>query len=558
MSGGGFPIGSSIDARRSNGNGKGGVLVWKTQPFVFPETPEGINPNLSKEESGNGSFEETGPVYSTANTSTNTGGISDHPGKYAFPEYFGNHSEFPGGVYPPSTSYSSSSDGAMCYEQDPRSSAYSNLIRHQNANASGYWGENEQYQSGGCHFDGMSGYHFGGYGYPSTAGASSGAYHHSNHGTWPSTGYQYGRHSGVQSSMFYASRVKRVRTTQTVLESQVWERGKTYGSSSPPPPPLPPTQTMNSTRVSQGSPTVQWRPQGSGQIQLWQFLLELLADSRNLACITWEGTNGEFKLVNPDDVARRWGERKSKPNMNYDKLSRALRYYYDKNIMSKVHGKRYAYKFDFTGLAQAMQPASACDTPSSNSTASISLGLAPTFTRGIMEHPPPASLCFTREPSPLENDTSRKSTAVKRPRESPTPPPSSRREFENCMEKQQYQHQNSGSYATSQQFLAARAAAAAAACFFPEMHGQNPTGCYENSEGFPSQEQSQQQQQQQQQQQTGCYSNSHPQHHSPESSTGSTNYCQVTNPFVITTVGYNVESLTKNGVVSIATGQAPK
>ncbi|VDL93238.1 unnamed protein product [Schistocephalus solidus] len=59
-------------------------------------------------------------------------------------------------------------------------------------------------------------------------------------------------------------------------------------------------------------------------------------DDRNLACITWEGTNGEFKLVNPDDVARRWGERKSKPNMNYDKLSRALRYYYDKNIMSKV------------------------------------------------------------------------------------------------------------------------------------------------------------------------------------------------------------------------------
>ena len=48
-----------------------------------------------------------------------------------------------------------------------------------------------------------------------------------------------------------------------------------------------------------------------------------------------------------DEVARRWGERKSKPNMNYDKLSRALRYYYDKNIMTKVHGKRYAYKFDF-------------------------------------------------------------------------------------------------------------------------------------------------------------------------------------------------------------------
>uniref|UniRef100_A0A1A9VHB1 ETS domain-containing protein n=1 Tax=Glossina austeni TaxID=7395 RepID=A0A1A9VHB1_GLOAU len=64
---------------------------------------------------------------------------------------------------------------------------------------------------------------------------------------------------------------------------------------------------------------------GSGQIQLWQFLLELLSDSSNAGCITWEGTNGEFKLTDPDEVARRWGERKSKPNMNYDKLSRALR-----------------------------------------------------------------------------------------------------------------------------------------------------------------------------------------------------------------------------------------
>ncbi|XP_074540234.1 fli-1 proto-oncogene, ETS transcription factor-related sequence isoform X5 [Halichoeres trimaculatus] len=94
---------------------------------------------------------------------------------------------------------------------------------------------------------------------------------------------------------------------------------------------------------------------GSGQIQLWQFLLELLSDSNNATIITWEGTNGEFKMTDPDEVAKRWGERKSKPNMNYDKLSRALRYYYDKNIMTKVHGKRYAYKFDFQGISQAHQ-----------------------------------------------------------------------------------------------------------------------------------------------------------------------------------------------------------
>ncbi|EJW86656.1 hypothetical protein WUBG_02434 [Wuchereria bancrofti] len=94
----------------------------------------------------------------------------------------------------------------------------------------------------------------------------------------------------------------------------------------------------------------------SGQIQLWQFLLELLSDTHsNAHCITWEGQNGEFKLLDPDEVARKWGERKSKPNMNYDKLSRALRYYYDKNIMTKVHGKRYAYRFDFNRLAQSCQ-----------------------------------------------------------------------------------------------------------------------------------------------------------------------------------------------------------
>ena len=64
----------------------------------------------------------------------------------------------------------------------------------------------------------------------------------------------------------------------------------------------------------------------SGQIQLWQFLLELLANPLNDDCISWEDDQGQFKLIDPDDVARKWGQRKAKPNMNYDKLSRALRY----------------------------------------------------------------------------------------------------------------------------------------------------------------------------------------------------------------------------------------
>ena len=85
--------------------------------------------------------------------------------------------------------------------------------------------------------------------------------------------------------------------------------------------------------------------QGSGPIQLWQFLLELLTERACHHFISWTGDGWEFKLTDPDEVARRWGSRKNKPKMNYEKLSRGLRYYYDKNIIHKTAGKRYVYRF---------------------------------------------------------------------------------------------------------------------------------------------------------------------------------------------------------------------
>ncbi|KAG9346384.1 hypothetical protein JZ751_006695, partial [Albula glossodonta] len=84
---------------------------------------------------------------------------------------------------------------------------------------------------------------------------------------------------------------------------------------------------------------------GSGPIQLWQFLLELLSDRSCQSFISWTGNGWEFKLTDPNEVARLWGRRKNKPNMNYEKLSRGLRYYYDKNIIHKTAGKRYVYRF---------------------------------------------------------------------------------------------------------------------------------------------------------------------------------------------------------------------
>jgi len=79
-----------------------------------------------------------------------------------------------------------------------------------------------------------------------------------------------------------------------------------------------------------------WCLVGGAQIQLWQFLLELLTDATCMTVIQWIGDDGEFQLIDPEAVARMWGRRKCKPTMNYEKLARALRYYYDGNMISKV------------------------------------------------------------------------------------------------------------------------------------------------------------------------------------------------------------------------------
>ncbi|XP_058386878.1 ETS translocation variant 2 isoform X1 [Diceros bicornis minor] len=82
-----------------------------------------------------------------------------------------------------------------------------------------------------------------------------------------------------------------------------------------------------------------------GPIQLWQFLLELLQDGARSSCIRWTGNSREFQLCDPKEVARLWGERKRKPGMNYEKLSRGLRYYYRRDIVRKSGGRKYTYRF---------------------------------------------------------------------------------------------------------------------------------------------------------------------------------------------------------------------
>uniref|UniRef100_A0A8C2ZLJ6 ETS domain-containing protein n=1 Tax=Cyclopterus lumpus TaxID=8103 RepID=A0A8C2ZLJ6_CYCLU len=95
---------------------------------------------------------------------------------------------------------------------------------------------------------------------------------------------------------------------------------------------------------------------GSRQIQLWHFILELLQKEEYNSVIAWQGDYGEFVIKDPDEVARQWGLRKCKPHMNYDKLSRALRYYYNKRILHKTKGKRFTYKFNFSKVVLVNYP----------------------------------------------------------------------------------------------------------------------------------------------------------------------------------------------------------
>uniref|UniRef100_A0A2K5HFT5 ETS domain-containing protein n=1 Tax=Colobus angolensis palliatus TaxID=336983 RepID=A0A2K5HFT5_COLAP len=81
-------------------------------------------------------------------------------------------------------------------------------------------------------------------------------------------------------------------------------------------------------------------------LTLWQFLLQLLREQGNGHIISWTSRDGgEFKLVDAEEVAWLWGLCKNKTNMNYEKLSRALWYYYEKNIIRKVSGRKFVCKF---------------------------------------------------------------------------------------------------------------------------------------------------------------------------------------------------------------------
>ncbi|XP_034392999.1 transcription factor ETV7 isoform X2 [Cyclopterus lumpus] len=70
------------------------------------------------------------------------------------------------------------------------------------------------------------------------------------------------------------------------------------------------------------------------------------ANGRIPEYIRWEDRNNlVFRVVDPNGLARLWGNHKNRDNMTYEKMSRALRHYYKLNIIKKERGQKLLFRF---------------------------------------------------------------------------------------------------------------------------------------------------------------------------------------------------------------------
>ncbi|XP_017886922.1 ETS-related transcription factor Elf-5-like isoform X2 [Ceratina calcarata] len=106
---------------------------------------------------------------------------------------------------------------------------------------------------------------------------------------------------------------------------------------------------ISTTKRPPGRPRVSKKPikKAPSQGKLWEFIRDLLLNNRTCpSLICWEDySQAKFRFVKSDEVAKRWGSRKGNTNMTYEKLSRAMRYYYKSQIFLPVYGRRLVYQF---------------------------------------------------------------------------------------------------------------------------------------------------------------------------------------------------------------------
>ncbi|KAG6800669.1 ETS-related transcription factor Elf-5 [Apis mellifera caucasica] len=105
---------------------------------------------------------------------------------------------------------------------------------------------------------------------------------------------------------------------------------------------------VSTTKRSPGRPRIlKPKKNATSQGKLWEFIRDLLRNRETCpSLICWEDySQAKFRFVKSDEVAKRWGSRKGNTKMTYEKLSRAMRYYYKSKIFQPVLGKRLVYQF---------------------------------------------------------------------------------------------------------------------------------------------------------------------------------------------------------------------
>ena len=79
--------------------------------------------------------------------------------------------------------------------------------------------------------------------------------------------------------------------------------------------------------------------------QLWEFTLRVIKKPKYQYMVSWENQKeGLFRFRDAQAFAALWGKHRNRPNMTYDKVARALRYYYRRDILNQVGG-RLTYRF---------------------------------------------------------------------------------------------------------------------------------------------------------------------------------------------------------------------
>ncbi|XP_061543765.1 ETS-related transcription factor Elf-3 [Phycodurus eques] len=106
----------------------------------------------------------------------------------------------------------------------------------------------------------------------------------------------------------------------------------------------PPKVSREHSNIYDPSKKNKHAPRGT---HLWEFIRDILIHpEKNQGLMKWEDRReGVFKFLKSEAVAQMWGQKKKNSSMTYEKLSRAMRYYYKREILERVDGRRLVYKF---------------------------------------------------------------------------------------------------------------------------------------------------------------------------------------------------------------------